>query len=388
MVALTSEQLPDVIHDIEDVVTESYKHHMGYIPTAAKRSSRLTLEKYFGENCDVLPAGHLIAVPHGDPHLGHMWIGPSQIREDVAYIYSLYVHPDKRSQGIGRRMLAYAEKWAKKRGFTEIQLHVFATNTGAVELYVSSGYERVSSNMKKSLTAATAEPIRDWPDVMTTGRGRPAIISPVFGEPAVIARDIESAHRQGADMIEWRGDLSSDWERIRPILELASLPIIATVRTSQEGGDFDGDYSQALRELATWNIACIDVEIFRDGSAELMTLVRDSGKKVIGSYHCFDHTPTEAEMVRVLDAMDEAEVDIAKLSFMPLKGKDTRRQMKMGKRYKHRPLINISMGDKAAWSRLVPSAMGSVATFAAVRHGSAPGQLPISAVRTAVDSLV
>lgn len=388
IVPLTSDHLSDVLEDIDHVVTESYRYHMGYPQVAAQRSSRLSLEKFFGPNLDKIPDTHVIfAAVNGDMR-GHIWIGPSQVRDDVAYIYSLFVSPPARGQGLGRKLVAEVEQWALDHGFHEIQLHVFASNTGAADLFVSSGYERMSSNMKKMLDGGAGPTTRDeLPEALTSGSGRPAVIAPVFGEKQIIMRDIESAHRHGGDAVEWRVDLTENWADLRPVIEASSLPVIATVRTRAEGGEFTGNYAEILTELIEWDVACVDIEIHREAAADLITAAHATGKTVIGSFHDFTRTPSEQQMVQALDRMDELGVDVAKLSFMPLKAGDTSRQMKVGRRYKHRPLINISMGSDAAWSRLVPSALGSVATFASVRHGSAPGQLPIAAVRTAVDAL-
>ena len=63
------------------------------------------------------------------------------------WIYSVAVHPIFRRQGIGREMLAHAEKALKSLDCPKINLQVFVTNCDVVAFYESCGYvveERIS----------------------------------------------------------------------------------------------------------------------------------------------------------------------------------------------------------------------------------------------------
>ena len=90
-------------------------------------------------------------------------------------------------------------------------------------------------------------------------------------------------------------------------------------------------------------------------------------------------------MEQVLERMVSAGADIAKLATMPSGDEDVERQRAVGRQFTDLPLINIAMGAKASWTRLVPTSFGSVATFASLARGSAPGQIPIAVVRAAID---
>jgi len=59
-----------------------------------------------------------------------------------------------RGQGIGKRLVALAERWAEGVGCTEVRLNVWAVNGRAAELYKELGYEVVVTTMAKSLNAA------------------------------------------------------------------------------------------------------------------------------------------------------------------------------------------------------------------------------------------
>jgi RimJ/RimL family protein N-acetyltransferase len=54
----------------------------------------------------------------------------------------IMVASDHRRQGVGRALLAAAEQWARGAGIRKIELHVFPYNDAALQLYLSSGYQR------------------------------------------------------------------------------------------------------------------------------------------------------------------------------------------------------------------------------------------------------
>ena len=54
----------------------------------------------------------------------------------------LMVAASHRRRGIGRALLAAAEKWARGSGVSKLELHVFPHNEAAIALYEGFGYER------------------------------------------------------------------------------------------------------------------------------------------------------------------------------------------------------------------------------------------------------
>ncbi|MFK8251731.1 GNAT family acetyltransferase [Ancylobacter terrae] len=57
------------------------------------------------------------------------------------WLYYVAVAPDRRGAGIGRRMIAAAERWLSERGVPKAHLLVRATNTGVVAFYERLGFE-------------------------------------------------------------------------------------------------------------------------------------------------------------------------------------------------------------------------------------------------------
>mgnify|MGYP001793240337 FL=1 len=68
-----------------------------------------------------------------------------------AHIFLLYVVPHHRRKGIGTALMKYAERWARKRGDSQIGLQVFTSNEPALKLYNHLGYQTQSLWMIKSL---------------------------------------------------------------------------------------------------------------------------------------------------------------------------------------------------------------------------------------------
>ncbi len=60
-----------------------------------------------------------------------------------ARLYSIVVSPEARGKGIGAKLLAHAEKAAKKRGCSLMGLEVREDNKAAIAFYGSRGYELV-----------------------------------------------------------------------------------------------------------------------------------------------------------------------------------------------------------------------------------------------------
>ena len=61
----------------------------------------------------------------------------------MARLYSLAVAPESAAAGLGRRLLAEAERVAAKRGCRSLRLEVREDNTRAIGLYGRAGYRRI-----------------------------------------------------------------------------------------------------------------------------------------------------------------------------------------------------------------------------------------------------
>ena len=131
-------------HDtVIDIVNESWKHqYSGYVnplllnevgcqarADSMKRdfvSHRLS-EYVWEENGRVL---------------GLLSVGPTEERDkaDAFEIWRIYLAPEARGRGVGRKLLAFGEDVASLEGYREIIIWVFRENRRAVSFYQKHGY--------------------------------------------------------------------------------------------------------------------------------------------------------------------------------------------------------------------------------------------------------
>lgn len=61
----------------------------------------------------------------------------------IARLYSIAVHPERRGLGLARRLLADAERQARRRGCRALRLEVREDNPAAIRLYERAGYRPI-----------------------------------------------------------------------------------------------------------------------------------------------------------------------------------------------------------------------------------------------------
>jgi len=82
----------------------------------------------------------------------------------VGYIEAWYVDPSMRRHGVGRALLAAAERWARERGYREMASDALLDNDVSHAAHRHSGYEEVERSVKfrktidRALEADTASP--------------------------------------------------------------------------------------------------------------------------------------------------------------------------------------------------------------------------------------
>jgi ribosomal protein S18 acetylase RimI-like enzyme len=79
---------------------------------------------------------------------------------DEAYIGDVGVVADCRGEGIGQRLMAYAETWAREHHRSRMTLWVAATNPGAVHVYEKAGLTTIHT--RSSLLLKLIFGIRHW----------------------------------------------------------------------------------------------------------------------------------------------------------------------------------------------------------------------------------
>ncbi|NEQ51223.1 MAG: GNAT family N-acetyltransferase [Leptolyngbya sp. SIO3F4] len=86
--------------------------------------------------------------------IGCIWLGASinQLTGGFqAYLYLVYISPDHRRQGLGRKLMQYAKTWAIEQGYKQLALQVFCKNLPALRLYENLGYQSTATLMTLNL---------------------------------------------------------------------------------------------------------------------------------------------------------------------------------------------------------------------------------------------
>lgn len=235
------------------------------------------------------------------------------------------------------------------------------------------------------------------------GAGLPKVIVPIVGKTRdeIVAKGRELASLP-LHVVEWRVDFYDDALDTAQVLEtlkqlraaLGEIPILFTFRTKREGGEkeIDLDAYTALNTAVaqSGDADAIDVEAFSGDSvvARNIQAVHAAGKVVVGSYHSFRNTPSQADLVYRLRKMQDMDADLPKIAVMPQSKADVLTLLsateEMTRCYADRPILTMSMSAAGVISRLSGEVFGSSMTFGMVGKASAPGQIPVEQLNAAL----
>lgn len=118
------------------------------------------LERAAKENAELLSQG--VETPAHDlfiglvdgQEIGVLWLFTDPaLTVTETFIYDIEVAEQHRGKGYGRGLLEAGERWCVEHGITMLRLHVFGSNTTAIGLYETSGFEVTNLNMAKRITA-------------------------------------------------------------------------------------------------------------------------------------------------------------------------------------------------------------------------------------------
>lgn len=234
------------------------------------------------------------------------------------------------------------------------------------------------------------------------GEGVPKICVPIVAsEEQNILAEAEKAEKSMADMVEWRADF---WEfcknaqAMEQLLEklqgiLRTKPLLFTIRTHVEGGEFSGTLQEYEKLVCTAakTADLVDIEVFMEGlsSEALIAECQSYSCKVVASNHEFHKTPKQEEIVKRLCRMQEIGADILKIAVMPESKKDVLTLLlateEMVSEYAVKPVVTMSMAGLGAISRVSGEIFGSAVTFGSMEAASAPGQLQLADLRNVLE---
>lgn len=225
------------------------------------------------------------------------------------------------------------------------------------------------------------------------GGGQTRIAVPVMSEdPARIEDQWRAAVRAGADLVEWRIDAvgEPDLQVGRRLRSELGVPVLATVRTAQEGGHFAGTpdaYQELICGAAQWADA-VDIEFAASDAESLLEAAQDKGAAVVFSHHVWGRPAALAEIQECLLAMAEAGADIAKVAWMASSTDEVEAVISAQIWAFDNlmvPAVVIAMGEEGTRTRLGDCAARSAFTFAVATRSSAPGQPTVTEVRESLN---
>ena len=254
-------------------------------------------------------------------------------------------------------------------------------------------------NTKNTVTKAIA--IRD----LQLGSGTVKICIPLVATTEMaLCKEVETVKADSPDLIEWRADLYSTEDPLELLRVLSDLrgkigqiPLLFTYRSKREGGEgslSESDYNDLITTVIQRKLVdLIDVE-YSCAEERIRTLLQESASNGIVSVlssHCLTGTPSQKKMEDILEHMLSFGADLPKLAVMAVEDTDVLRLLaateRIWKKHGMQPLITISMGDKGRLSRIAGGQFGSCVTFAAGEDPSAPGQIRIEQLRSALSIL-
>jgi len=198
-----------------------------------------------------------------------------------------------------------------------------------------------------------------------------------------------------ADVIEIRLDCLKE-PKPESFLDHLEVPLLFTNRAAWEGGGWKGDEEERLAMLARSaqaGAAFVDVEVKTRERlrSPLIDTAHDHGCLVICSWHDFDATPAEPELLKILDQQRQSGADIGKIVTLARSPADVTRMLSLLPRAEEEgfPLIAFCMGTPGVISRVATLMLGGFMTYAAPDHSrrAAPGQIPVKDLRAILELL-
>ncbi|UCH38240.1 MAG: type I 3-dehydroquinate dehydratase [Candidatus Bathyarchaeota archaeon] len=202
-----------------------------------------------------------------------------------------------------------------------------------------------------------------------------------------IKETMEKAEKNGANLIEIRMDHLREKSILKKVRQITDLPLIATNRSTREGGVFEGSESRRIQQLfdaANSDFDYIDVELSTENSKIIIQRLADVGAQTIISSHNYSMTPDLQHLHQLFQEELSTHADICKIVTLANTFQDNVRCLQfLDEGVKKGRLTAFCMGKIGVISRLLSPLFGGEFTYASVYSSkeTAPGQLTITEMR-------
>ena len=231
----------------------------------------------------------------------------------------------------------------------------------------------------------------------------PVIITPLVGKTKeAILEEVAAIVPKNPDLLEWRIDFFAAIGDARAVVDTALLirkaangiPVLLTRRNVSEGGNPIpiGEAAVVAMYVAACEARCVEIIDYELSNApadlqHLREVSKANAITMIMSYHNFQMTPDAVTLDSKFVAAEHLGADVAKVAVMPQTEQDVLALLAATDRARQKvgvSLISMSMGGIGSLSRIMGWVYGSAATFAVGKSSSAPGQIAIEDLRTAL----
>jgi len=201
------------------------------------------------------------------------------------------------------------------------------------------------------------------------------------------SRMVRKASRLGADLAEIRLDYLEREEPVEKIVGSGAMPLIATFRSSNNGGARNptkAERVEALIAAAEVGFDYVDVEVETRDLNAVINKLRKAGARTIASHHDFTGTPSDIKLKRVLQLCRSSGATLSKLVTTVRRLEDNLRLLALTREASRRGgVVCFGMGALGVQSRIFSPIYGAAFTFASLDDGRsvAPGQIPLSRMR-------
>jgi len=201
------------------------------------------------------------------------------------------------------------------------------------------------------------------------------------------SRMVRKASRLGADLAEIRLDYLKREEPVEKIVGTGTMPLIATFRSSNNGGAQNLKGTERVETLiaaAEAGFDYVDIEVETRNLTAVINKLRNAGAKTIASHHDFTRTASDIKLKRVLQLCRSSGATLSKLVTTVRRLEDNLRLLALTREASRRGgVICFGMGALGVQSRIYSPIYGAAFTFASLDDGRsvAPGQIPLSRMR-------
>ena len=196
--------------------------------------------------------------------------------------------------------------------------------------------------------------------------------------------DLRTAASGGADLIELRIDLFDIAPEDIAAADYSLPPLIVTLRSTAEGGLFDGTPEEWVAAVGRWSETAAYIDVERGFRQFAGNLKKSGACRIIASAH-LAATPAPRDLAS-LEATLREYGDIPKIIVTPRTNRDVLTLLEFTLDAP-KPICTGSMGEGFRYARALVALFGSEFVYCHIGTPTAPGQYHIDAMKKILEDL-